>query len=249
MFKNIETLLRQLAEELKVTEQDVNIQVIFLPNKEVQIIEHGKLPVNYDYSDCSPKATISAEEQLSLPEAETRPAPMFPPGFYKDKPRPSLFAEEVLMAAANKLMPHVMQWGEFPEDEADEIAKQVLEALKRERDGYKLAKYLDSRFSWDSDSELAEIMEGADFYGAHRNAVIAWMADNAITPVFEVGKQVTVKILGGQDHIGTIRSLTEDGMYCVRIPAKGHVENGLGVQGQLFPWEDVETWNAATEKI
>lgn len=185
------------------------------------------------------------DNQPALIEVPTNRAPEIPPGFYKNKPRPNYSSPEVLIMVVNRLMPQVMTWGKFSEDEAPEIAEQVMKALRNDSDGYQRAKYLESRFSWNSDSELVEVMESDDFYGATRDAVKAWIRDNGIKPVLGIGHQITVRIgRDDQDYVGFIRSLTEDGMYCVRIPAKGHVESGLGAQGMLFPWEDVETWNS-----
>lgn len=186
------------------------------------------------------------DDQLVLLEGQTRPKQLIPDGFYKGRPRPNYSSPEILLMAANGLMPQVMQWGKFSDDEAPEIAEQVVKALKSDTDGYHRAKYLEDRFSWDSDSELVEIMESDDIYGATRNAIKAWIRDNAITPAFEIGKQVSVRADRRQSEmlIGKIRSLTEDGMYCVMVPALGHVESGLGTHGLLFPWEDVEAWNA-----
>lgn len=189
------------------------------------------------------------DNQLILLEGEIRPVPAVPAGFYAGKLRPSRSAEEILMAVAKKLMPDLMRWGRFEEDEAPEIAEQLLKALKWERDGYKLAKHLEDHCSWDGDAELVDLLEGADFYGCHRDAIKAWIRDNAIAPAFEVGKQVTVKLRGDGDLTGTIRDTTDDGMYTVMIPAKGHVESGLGTHGLLFTWEDVEAWNTVAETV
>lgn len=183
------------------------------------------------------------EEQLTLIEGDTRPIPLFSRGFYKGKPRPTYNSPEILTAVVEKLMPQVMQWGKFGEDEAPEITEQVAKALKHDTDGYHRVKYLEDRFSWDVDSELVEVMECDDFHGVTREAVKAWINDNDIVPAFEVGRQVTVKLRGEGDLVGKISSLTEDGMYCVMIPSKGHVESGLGCHGLLFNWEDVEAWN------
>lgn len=186
------------------------------------------------------------ENQPALIEVEPSTAPAIPPGFYKNKPRPNYASPEVLIMAANRLMPQVMAWGKFSEEEAPEVAEQVMKALKNDTDGYHRAKYLEDRFSWDSDSELVEVMESDDFYGASKTAIKAWIIDNAIAPEFEVGRQVSVKKARAAElFTGTIRSLTDDGMYCVMVPSLGHVESGPGTHGLLFPWEDVEAWNSA----
>jgi len=188
------------------------------------------------------------ENQLVLLEGQTRPKQSIPEGFYKGQPRPNYSSPEVLVMVVDRLLPQVMQWGKFRVDEAPEIAEQVMKALKNGTDGYHRAKYLEDRFSWDSDSELVEVMESDDFYGAARDAIKAWIRDNAIVPAFEAGRQVSVKVRRLSEMVtGTIRSLTEDGMYCIMVPALGHVESGLGTHGLLFPWEDVEAWNSVEQ--
>ena len=183
------------------------------------------------------------ENQPTLIEVPANTAPALPPGFYKNKPRPNYSSPEVLMMVVDRLMPQVMAWGKFKEEEAPDIAEQVMKALRRD-DGYQRAKYLEDRFSWDSDSDLVEVMECDDFYGATKTAIKAWISDNAIVPAFEVGRQVSVKKARDIEMLtGTIRSLTDDGMYCVMIPSEGHVASGPGTHGFLFTWEAVEAWN------
>lgn len=186
------------------------------------------------------------ENQPVLIDVPTNAPPEIPLGFYKNKNRPNNSSPEVLIMVVNKLLSQVIQWGSYTDDEESEVGEQLLNALESERDGYDLAKYLDDRFSWDCDSELVDILDGADFYGAAKTAIKAWIRDNAIVPAFEVGRQVSVKMARQAEMLtGIIRSLTDDGMYCVMIPSEGHVESGLGTHGLLFPWEDVEAWNGA----
>lgn len=186
------------------------------------------------------------EDQLVLLEGQSRPASGLPEGFYKNQPRPSYSSPEVLAMVANKLLPEILRWGQMGEAEAKEVSEQLIDVLRSEHDGFKMAKILDDRFSWDADSELVDILESADFYGAAREAVMSWIRDNAVTPTFEVGKEVLVKDRRHTEMLaGIIRELTEDGMYCIRVPALGHAESGLGAQGILLPWEDVEAWNGS----
>ncbi len=187
------------------------------------------------------------ENQPVLIKVPINKAPATPAGFYKNSPRPDYSSPEVLMVVVDRLMPQVMAWGKFSEDEAPEIAEQVMKALKSDSDPYRRAKYLEDRFSWDSDSELVDVMESDDFYGAAQEAIKAWIKDNDISPVFEVGRQVSVKERRQSEMVaGRIRSISEDGMYCVMVPSLGHVESGIGTHGLLFPWEDVEEWNASS---
>jgi len=187
------------------------------------------------------------QQQPTLIDVPVNPAPTYPTGFYKGKPRPQRDAQEVMLAAVNKLLPEVMQWGDFKEAEAPEVAQELLSAFAIEdHDGYRLARQLERAAGWDSNSELSEILEGADFHGCHEIAVQAWIKDNDITPLFAVGQQVVVKKREKNETLtGIIRSTTKNGMYCVMVPSEGHVESGFGTHGFLLPWETIEEWNNA----
>ena len=186
------------------------------------------------------------ETQPALIEVPVNKAPAIPPGFYINKTRPGYSSPEVLIMVVNKLLPQVMQWGKFREDEAQGIAEQIMKALKDDTDGYQRVKFLERHFSWDGDSELVDIMECDDFYGCTREAVMAWIKDNAVVPLFEVGRQVSVKIARQAEMLsGIIREISKDGTYCVGVPSLGHVESGNGTHGFVYPWEEVEAWNSA----
>ncbi len=146
---------------------------------------------------------------------------------------------------ANKLLSQVMDWGSYTAAEESEVGEQILKALEYAgHDGYDLTKYLDDHFHWSVDAELTDIMGCADYYGCHREAVKCWIRDTGAKPALVVGQEVTVKNPRDGDTTGFIRDITDDGMYCVRIPSKGHVEEGLGTHGSLYPWEDLERWQA-----
>lgn len=171
-----------------------------------------------------------------------------PEGFYINKPRPGLQSPEVLAMVANGLMPRILQWGDWSENdrEAQEVAGQILKVLEYSRDGYEMAKSLEERFYWDSDAELVDILEGADWHSANRSAVMAWIKDNNITAKLEVGRLVEVKTSPRESVLrsGEIAQIYEDGNYCVMVPELGHVREGLGTHGLVFAWEAVEGWNS-----
>lgn len=188
------------------------------------------------------------ENQLVLLEGQHREVTGIPAGFYKNKPRPNSQSDEVLAMVAAKLMTHILQWGKWEEEserEQSEVAKQILEVLEVSGDGYKMAKFLEDRFYWDSDAELVDILEGADFHSANRTAIMAWISDNGITAKFEVGRQVKVKLSPRDSDMkaGEIVNTYEDGHYCVMVPELGHVREGIGTHGFQFAWEVVEGWN------
>jgi hypothetical protein len=189
------------------------------------------------------------ESQPILLEGQSRPVQTSLAGFYKNKPRPNSQSAEVLAMVANDLMPHILQWGKWDENdrEAQEVAAQLLEVLGGRDDGYKMAKTLEDRHYWDSDAELVDILEGADFHSANRTAVMAWITDNGVKANFEAGRQVEVKTSPRESLLrkGEIAKIYEDGNYCVMVPELGHVREGLGTHGLIFSWEDVEAWNGA----
>lgn len=192
-------------------------------------------------------------EQLSMEVGPCTSKPVFPAGLYKGRPRPNRMSDEVLAEVANKLMPRVSQWLQLdPEGknmslELEEYANDLLKALKASGDGYRMANYLDDQCDWDADSDLVDIMEGADFYGCERKAVMAWIKDNDLEPKFEVGRQVSVKFRRSRDNyfegVGEIIRVSEDGNYVVCIPDLDHVKQGPGTSGLYFTWEAVEGWN------
>lgn len=187
-------------------------------------------------------------EQLSMEVGPCTSKPVFPAGFYNGRPRPNRMSDEVLAGIANKLMPRVLQWLQMEQDnpEATDAAKDIKAVLEVSSDGYKMAKELEDRHGWDgADSDLVDILEGADYYGTLQIALKAWVKDNDLKPKYEVGEVVTVRKIGheGSEHRGEIISIGDDGTYTVMIPALGHVREGVGTHGTIFAWEKVEGWN------
>lgn len=176
------------------------------------------------------------EDQLVLLEGQHREVTGIPAGFYKNKTRPTYGSAEIMAMVANGLMPQIIQWGGFKESDMQEVSEQLINVLRSFGDGYEMAKALDDRYSWDSDSELVDILEGADFHSATRTAVLAWIIDNDIKAKFEVGRQVQIKPSPRDSAMkaGEIVDICEDGNYCVMIPELGHVREGLGTHGMLF---------------
>lgn len=188
-------------------------------------------------------------EQLSMDVGPCTSKPVFPAGLYKGRPRPNRMSDEVIAEVANRLMPRVLQWLHIGQDDAEEVietAKDIMAVLKVSSDGYKMAKELEDRHGWDEpDSELVDVLEGADYYGTLQTAIRAWVKDNDLKPKYEVGEVVTVKKVSheGSEHRGEIISIGDDGTYTVMIPALGHVREGVGTHGTIFAWEVVEGWN------
>lgn len=186
------------------------------------------------------------QEQLSMEVGPCTSKPVFPAGFYKGRPRPNRMSDEVLAEVANRLMPRVLQWLhiDYDDPEAADYAKDIMAVLEVSSDGYKMAKELEDNHNWDEpDSDLVDILEGADFYDALKTALKAWVKDNDLKPRFDVGRSVKVRSRLG-DYQGEIVSVGDDGTYTVMIPDLGHVPKGTcGVQGSIFEWEAVEALN------
>lgn len=188
--------------------------------------------------------------EQALFEIECTEKPAFPAGFYKNRPRPTLQSDEVLAMVADKLMPSIEGWlmldaeDDQHEMAVKEYADDLLLALEVSRDGYKMASYLDDRHGWDSDAELVDILEGADFYGCERIAVMAWVNDNDVKPKYETGAQVKIKIRRDpKEYTGEVTHIREDGTYTVCIEELGHIKQGIGTHGMVFKWEELEGWN------
>lgn len=162
-----------------------------------------------------------------------------PPGFYKGKPRPYFIDDDVFSSSVDKLLPSVMKWGGFPENEIEEVRNDLLFALMTGD-----PESLEARAAR-HDTGMEELLEGADYSGCYERAVKAWIKDNNIVPALPVGQQVKIK---DQQHTemldGKICSISDHGKYCVMVPAMGHVESGLGTHGIMIPWEEVEKWNS-----
>jgi hypothetical protein len=111
--------------------------------------------------------------------------------------------------------------------------------------GYGLVKCLDN-MGWYIPShcadELVEELGTADSIQRelHTEVLLKWVSWHNIKPQLPIGAIVKVK-RRDQEHAGEIiRIDTQRAEYVVCIPALGHVKEGLGPQGIVLTFEEVE---------
>lgn len=109
-------------------------------------------------------------------------------------PRPSLRDPAVRRAAAESLLvDDVIDWlgNDWREACREGVIKDLMEVVC-EHDGYAAARKLESK-RWSCDAALVEILDSAWTYHAEREAVLAWVEANKITPKFELGAVVKTR--------------------------------------------------------
>jgi hypothetical protein len=105
--------------------------------------------------------------------------------------RPTINDPEIIRAAAEKILPKVMQW--LPDYEPEEsVLHDLCHAMKWGRDdGYAMTKRLDDK-GWSPDSELVDIMNDAGFElsSVLEKAEREWVIETGAIPV-PVNSRVT----------------------------------------------------------
>lgn len=172
--------------------------------------------------------------------------------------RPSRHGSLVLTLAATKLMARLKESRPDVFDPSngwsdDETRAQLAEAIGSSwhGDGYEIAKALEHN-GWDVDTQLVNELDGGCLEEAFEEVIESWIAECGIAPALAVGTTVTVNpnIAKGREARadGQITDIDiRRGTYTVCVPAWGHVKAGLGTHGRIWPWEEVEGWQNATE--
>lgn len=84
---------------------------------------------------------------------------------------------------------------DFPADEAEELAKDIADAIRSHRDGYEVARELEEFHSWDRlDMEIAQILDGAfsALYEHAERAAKEWVQASGWQPALSIGSRATV---------------------------------------------------------
>jgi hypothetical protein len=165
--------------------------------------------------------------------------------------RPSPNDKEIIkLAVINKLLAEVIRWlkenGDSEDyvvgtEEYDNIVEQLVNAVERGSDGYRIARELDSD-GWSPDSELVDILENSFGYVRHevQTASIRWFEATGWKPHAN-GLRVKSNQRGdSKGLIGTIKASHLDGRYTVCFPELGHVETGPGSHGLILDHENLE---------
>jgi hypothetical protein len=167
--------------------------------------------------------------------------------------RPKRNDDRCLRLAAEMTLADLLKWNPdlvTTDDDRKETIAQLISAGAGFRDGYEVAERLQRRYYWEPDTDMVETLNAQRGYDAHRQMVVDWVKAEGIIPAFKVGDRVKVhawsKDLSSRDwHEGEVLSIyAETAEYSVHIESLGHVKRGSGTHGQLFPFEDVEEWNA-----
>ncbi len=191
-----------------------------------------------------------------VPVVQPKEKDYFFEGYFKDKPRPTDSSKEVIMLVVQRIMPEIIQWfeqfEELSEEDIENIKEQLTNAIDKNNiseltDSYDIAKSLDSRYYWDSDSELVDILCGLDFYDVRMLLTKKWIKDNNIIPKYKEGDSVIVKSLHlsikyrqKEQYDGEIYKVYEEGNYAIYIKEIGHVKNGTGTHGVILNWELID---------
>lgn len=159
------------------------------------------------------------------------------------KPRPTKNDPEVLKAAAQALLPEVMDWLKCNDSEytEDEILNDLQKALQWNDDGYQIARNLDS---WCPDAALVEILDGAYFAKgtARSKACEAWVKENGLT-----GQAIGSRVVSDRHPeagVGTVLLNHSNGTSTVNFPKMGHVPEGqIGTWGLILEWERLKPYD------
>lgn len=168
-------------------------------------------------------------------------------GYFIDTPRPTNSSEEVKHLVVSHILPKIMKWiGDDPDE--NDVISNLMDVISYRENGYTMAKMLDDTYSWDSDSELVDILNSLDFYRSCNILASQWISDNNIVPEYKVGDIVSVRSefvnqrnkYSSFYYKGEITKVYPNGTYCIFIEELGHVRVGSGTHGAIVNWENVE---------
>lgn len=173
-------------------------------------------------------------------------------------PRPTRYDKNILQRTAEKIATAIEQWliAEdiflFKEDldkEYETLVKFLKKNLAQVDDGYDLAKRLEDKFYYDSDSHLVGILDDgfSVWLYEYKKAVKIWVKETGLKPTLKIGDKAAFirrKYLAdkGERVEGEISSIDEkSGMYVIHCPQLGHVQKGqVGSHGLCVNFEDTE---------
>lgn len=158
------------------------------------------------------------------------------------RPRPKRHDAAIRRQAAEALVPEIEEWlGEsISGPECEELVRTLSSCCGD--DAYDIARELE-RGGYTPDSSLVEVLDGFDTYRIHADAVRLWIAETGATPKLSIGATVAIPVKMAEHNgvVGEIIAINErHGEYTVFCAALGHVREGLGTHGLIFPWEEIE---------
>lgn len=128
--------------------------------------------------------------------------------------RPTIQHPDVIAHVAAELVPAVVDWLSADPDtreQEDQLNADVLDELKQiltsslDWDGYSLAREMERKFCYSSDSSLVDVLDRADLISHQKTREVeeAWVMDNQIQPEYRVGQVVQVQMWWGNDFISS----------------------------------------------
>lgn len=158
--------------------------------------------------------------------------------------RPNYNSKEVGKLAAEMLLPEVIQWlkddgDDRAEEERDQILDNLIDSMEYESDGFRIAEQLKSNHYWEPDARLVDILDGNHKYDAHKDLVRKWVKENDIKPGLNLESKVTVNVKGKTVNGVIVRIDYDTAQYTVFCESLGHVREGVGTHGVIFPYEEV----------
>lgn len=176
-------------------------------------------------------------------------------------PRPKYWTKAHIQAAAEALLPRVIEWlgKDYRESEEAHLLKELADAIDStfgDADGYKVAKHLEDDQHWDGiDRDLVETLDDASYQvrAAYEASVQAWVRAYDIKPSLGLGSRIKLPAIwfGREpklEALGTVNCEvvdieTDQARYLLNAPALGHVPSGqLGCQGVYLAYEKVEDY-------
>lgn len=128
--------------------------------------------------------------------------------------RPNIGDEAIRSAVADQLLDDVFAWTQREGDDhdRDDVASDLFDAIRPYLDGYGMARHLENRHGWDSDSDLVEILDKVPLLLAKEaeKAIRHWVLDNDIKPPCKVGDAVEWSWPSGPKIKGTVVQIFAD---------------------------------------
>lgn len=167
-------------------------------------------------------------------------------GTRHQRPRPNRYDTAICDAAVEAILPAIEQWQDraISDDERERLVDILSSRIGD--GGYELARELE-RAGYEPDAELVEILDGLNTYSAYNTAVAIWLAEvgaKALLPICSAVR-IPARIKEHEGVTGQIVGIDlEHGEYTICCAALGHVREGVGTRGLIFPWEEVEARNS-----
>lgn len=144
--------------------------------------------------------------------------------------RPKLTDDYIAKAAAEDLLPELMEWANAGESERCRYLDDAVKVMKDAnfRNAYELARDLE-RYGYEPDARLVEILDGAYslLSSRHHRAVKEWVKGWKIRVPWPLGQMVRIKSRG-KHMVGEITDIRPDEALCIVSVAEMGQVKGSG---------------------